>query len=183
MCKYSAPVVLPQLTANRWGGPRQWLSTASCLHRSHCKPQDQINLSKQRDDAARPLSGLWTWDKCIQGMRKIPQALRASATPLSASNLKPLSCQERAFLFIIRRGWHIPQMIQVAGDLRITSRGAEDSSPGTLQEIMEVSSSLQFLMINFLFLPSTTIWILNEKSVYLSFQRRDIQVIYDLRAV
>merc|ERR1712198_75379 len=42
----------------------------------------------------------------------------------------------------------------------LTSRGAEVSSPVVFAVIIAVSSSLQFLMISFLFFPSTTIWIL-----------------------
>ena len=50
-------------------------------------------------------------------------------------------------------------------DLRATFKGAELSSPGTLTVIPAVSSILQSLMINFLFFPSDTIWILQEEFV------------------
>ena len=45
-------------------------------------------------------------------------------------------------------------------NLRFTFKGAELSSPGTLTVMPAVSSILQSLMINFLFFPSDTIWIL-----------------------
>ena len=45
-------------------------------------------------------------------------------------------------------------------NLRLTFKGAELSSPGTLTVMPAVSSILQSLMINFLFFPSDTIWIL-----------------------
>ena len=50
-------------------------------------------------------------------------------------------------------------------NLRLTFKGAELSSPGTLMVMPAVSSTLQSLMINFLFFPSDTIWILQIEFV------------------
>ena len=59
-------------------------------------------------------------------------------------------------------------MRMLKGDLRATFKGAELSSPGTLTVMLAVSSILQSLMINFLFLPSVTIWILRVVGVKMS---------------